>query len=125
MGLAKFYLKILNPGDQLLHVGHRPDEDLEFEFLLLATLLSIGAFFILIVHFLTNAERDERTEGFEGFVYLRTTSLLDARVVLPPERVACRPGDFSRLPRPPLCLGSGRESGKLVVVRIVVALELI
>ena len=125
MGLAELCLEILNPGDQLLHVDDRPDEDLEFEFLLLGTLLSLGTFLILVVCFLAKAGRDERAKGVEGLVYLCTTGLLDAGVVLSPKRVACGPGDFSRLPGATLCLGSERENSSLTVVRIVVSLELV
>ena len=122
-----FGLEFLDSGDQLLHVGDRPDEDLELEFLLLAALLSIAAFLVLFVRIcvFTKTRRYKSTKRVEGLVDFCATSLLDSRVVLPAKRVACRPGDFAGLPRPTLGLGGGRRSGNLVVVRIVVALEFV
>ena len=118
-------LEFLDARDQLLHVGDRPDEDLKFEFLLLAPLLAFGAFLFVIVPVLANARRDKSTKGIEGLVYLGPTSLLDTGVILPAKRVACRPRDLPRLLRSTLRIGSGRRSGSLVVIRIVVALELV
>ena len=118
-------LEFLHSGDQLFHVSDGPDEDLELEFLLLASLLSIGAFFVFVVYVLTDGLGNESAKGIEGLVYLCTASLLDTRMVLPAKGVACRPGGLSRLLGPALCLGGRRRSDGLVVVRIIVAIELV
>lgn len=118
-------LEFLDSGDQLFHVGDRPDEDLELEFLLLATLLSVRALLFFFVYVLTDALGNKSAKGIEGLVYLCTASLLDTRMVLPAKGVACRPGGFSGLLGPALWVGGRRRSGSLVVVRVVVAIEFV